>query len=227
MGNWSTLKKSIANVIKTNGNQEITGLVLQQVLVDMISFLGENATFVGFATPSTNPGLPDGPVYYFAFGPGTYSNFSAVTLDNGFWVLKNKQNGDWEATKIFSVLSELGDSELYTVSQKYLSYIFNSGYQFKGIANASTKLDTIDIPCFFIAQEKGVYKNFLDSNKKPIEVTSYGLNIIFVEKNGECLLKSNADIIGEEHYPIITLTEEEYDALTEKDQNKLYFIYED
>ena len=67
---WSTLKKAVASVIKTNGNQEITGQLLQNVLNNVISSLGKNATFVGVATFTTNPGLPDGPVFYMATNPG-------------------------------------------------------------------------------------------------------------------------------------------------------------
>lgn len=60
MANWSDLKAAVAKVIKTNGNQQITGAVLQNVLNNIISNVGENATFAGIATPVTNPGTPDG-----------------------------------------------------------------------------------------------------------------------------------------------------------------------
>lgn len=82
MANWTTLKASIADVIKTNGNQEITGQVLQNVLFNIISNLGANATFAGIATPSTNPGTPDGPVFYLATQSGTYSNFGGAIVEN-------------------------------------------------------------------------------------------------------------------------------------------------
>ena len=59
MANWQILKAAIADVIKTNGNQEITGQVLQNVLNNIVSSIGENATFAGVATPETNPGTPD------------------------------------------------------------------------------------------------------------------------------------------------------------------------
>nr|DAR43946.1 MAG TPA: Mastoparan peptide [Caudoviricetes sp.] len=32
MANWIKLKKAIADVIKTNGNEEITGAIMQQTL---------------------------------------------------------------------------------------------------------------------------------------------------------------------------------------------------
>lgn len=82
MANWSDLKAAVAKVIKTNGNQEITGAVLQNVLNNIISNLGTNATFADIATPSTNPGTPDGPVFYLATQSGTYSNFGGVIVEN-------------------------------------------------------------------------------------------------------------------------------------------------
>lgn len=80
MANWTTLKTAIANVIKTNGNQEITGQLLQNVLNNIVSSVGENSTFAGIATPATNPGVPDGPVFYIATNTGTYPNFEAITI---------------------------------------------------------------------------------------------------------------------------------------------------
>lgn len=99
MANWTTLKAAIANTIKTNGDQEITGQILQNALNNIISSVGENATFVGIATPTTNPGTPDGPVFYLASEAGTYSNFNGLVVNaneasilqfnNGTWIKKN------------------------------------------------------------------------------------------------------------------------------------------
>lgn len=82
MANWTILKAAIASVIKTNGNQEITGQALQNVLNNIINNLGANATFANIATPSTNPGTPDGPVFYLATQSGTYSNFGGAIVEN-------------------------------------------------------------------------------------------------------------------------------------------------
>ena len=82
MANWQILKAAIADVIKTNGNQKITGQVLQNVLNNIVSSVGENFTFAGIATPSTNPGTPDGHVFYLATQSGTYSNFGGAIVEN-------------------------------------------------------------------------------------------------------------------------------------------------
>ena len=94
MSNYAILKAAIQEVVKTNGNNEITGALLQQSLVSMIDALGDGFHYMGIATPSTNPGTPDQNVYYFATGPGTFSNFGGLVLNDGdFAVLK--YNGTW------------------------------------------------------------------------------------------------------------------------------------
>lgn len=75
MGNYEQLKKAIANVIKTNGHQEITGAIMQNVLNTIVSTVGANRTFVGIANKDTNPGTPDGNVFYIAYTAGNYVNF--------------------------------------------------------------------------------------------------------------------------------------------------------
>lgn len=96
MANWSKLKASVAEVIKTNGNQEITGKVLQNVLTTIISNLGENSTYAGIATPDTNPGNPDGNIFYIAAETGSYPNFggSKVITDNEIAIF-NLEHGHW------------------------------------------------------------------------------------------------------------------------------------
>lgn len=75
------LKNAVAQVIKENGNEEITGNILQQVLIAMINALGAGFQFMGEATPDTAPGTPDARVFYFAQDVGTYSNFDGLVLD--------------------------------------------------------------------------------------------------------------------------------------------------
>ena len=94
MANWSTLKAAIAKVIKTNGNQEITGQLLQNVLNNIVSSVGENSTFAGIATPATNPGVPDGNVFYLATEAGTYANFGGI-VNNGECLILKKNEDSW------------------------------------------------------------------------------------------------------------------------------------
>lgn len=90
MGNYEQLKQAVADVIKTNGNQEITGAIMQNTLLSIISTVGSNATFAGIATPTTNPGTPDQNLFYIASENGIYSNFNGITLNGKVAILSNK-----------------------------------------------------------------------------------------------------------------------------------------
>lgn len=99
MANWDNLKAAIQDVIKENGNEEITGQVLQNTLLSIVNNLGENATFAGVATPETNPGTPDQNVFWIAINEGNYINFGNFFVENGITLITNK-NSTWD----FSVL---------------------------------------------------------------------------------------------------------------------------
>lgn len=94
MANWSELKNAVKSVIKTNGNQEITGQLLQNVLNNIISNVGLNSSFAGIATPETNPGTPDGNVFYISTTAGTYSNFNGIVINFGEAVIL-EWKGSW------------------------------------------------------------------------------------------------------------------------------------
>lgn len=96
MGNYEQLKHAVSNVIKNNGNMEITGDILQNTLLSIISTVGGNATFAGIATPTTNPGTPDQNVFYIASQPGVYTNFGGVNLIDQVLIFANT-NGQWVA----------------------------------------------------------------------------------------------------------------------------------
>lgn len=81
MANYANLKSSIQQVVKTNGNQEITGALLQQSLLAIIDALGNGYQYKGLATPETDPGTPDQRVFYITNAPGNYVNFgSGITI---------------------------------------------------------------------------------------------------------------------------------------------------
>lgn len=109
---WSILKNAISSVIKTNNNQEITGSVLQQVLLSIVSNVGANSTFAGIATPTTSPGTPDGPVFYIASDNGTYANFGGITVSNEVAILLWKNNA-WTKAQT-NIASSANIAELST-----------------------------------------------------------------------------------------------------------------
>lgn len=83
MANYNTLKQAIQDVIRTNGNNEITGALLQQSLLSMINSLGAGYQFIGIANTTTNPGTPDPKIVYISSESGTYSNFGGITIEPG------------------------------------------------------------------------------------------------------------------------------------------------
>lgn len=99
MGNYEQLKQAIAKVIKTNGNQEITGAIMQNVLNTIVSTVGANRTFVGIANKNTNPGTPDGNVFYIAYTAGNYVNFqygtANLTVNPGELAILYNEKTNW------------------------------------------------------------------------------------------------------------------------------------
>lgn len=95
MANYATLKAAIAAAIRENGNNEITGNLLQQQLLAIVNSLGAGYQFMGIATPETNPGTTDQNVFYLASENGIYPNFGSTEIGpdeigvfsyNGAWV---------------------------------------------------------------------------------------------------------------------------------------------
>ena len=82
MSNYNNLKTTIDANIKQNGNQEITGPILNSILNQMVNILGTGYQFAGIATldPATDPGTPDAKVFYIANGKGTYTNFGGLEV---------------------------------------------------------------------------------------------------------------------------------------------------
>ena len=99
MANYTTLIKTIDENIKANGNQEITGPVLNAVLQAIVSGLSEGALFVGIANTTTNPPAYDGDVFYIALEPGTYSNFGVIVPNGSIGIIYNTSS-DWAVTLI-------------------------------------------------------------------------------------------------------------------------------
>ena len=120
MGNYEELKAAVVSVIKTNGNQEITGQVLQNTLTTLISQVGANATFAGIATPDTVPGTPDQNVFYIAGQSGVYANFGGYEVTKNA-VVFNNVSGNWVATELNLLSSDFGDSAVYDMA--YSGYL--------------------------------------------------------------------------------------------------------
>ena len=131
---YENLKSAIKQAIKQNGNQEITGSLLQSTLLNIVNTLGAGYKFLGFATPSTVPPTSEeGNLLYFATTPGNYSNFRTSTgnlvistEENGiFFFTKNATESYWNSNKVFEIVQTTGEAEDKTMSQKVISTELN------------------------------------------------------------------------------------------------------
>lgn len=99
MGGYTELKAAIAAVIKTNGKNEITGAILQNVLKTIVSTVGANRVFAGIADANTNPGTPDGNVFYVAYTAGNYVSFVSgstyITVNPGELAILYNSTANW------------------------------------------------------------------------------------------------------------------------------------
>ncbi len=98
MANYANLKSAIQEVIRQNGNNEITGALMQQTLLSMVGVLGAGYQFMGIATTSMDPGTPDYNVAYLA-PAGTYPNFGNKTIATGYIGVLS-YNGTWAVSTI-------------------------------------------------------------------------------------------------------------------------------
>ena len=109
---YDQIKESIKDVIKENGNYEITGNVLQAVLLSMVDTLGPEYQFLGIATKSTVPVVVEGNSFYITTEVGTYTNFknsgnTAITV-NQLGILTSTNGTAWNFTPIFIGVSKGG-----------------------------------------------------------------------------------------------------------------------
>lgn len=90
MANNQILKDDIASVIKTNGNNEITGDLLKNVLFSIVNQFGYGLVFLGVAYPETLPSNADVNGFYVAIENGIYVNFDGyINTDNKFVIFSN------------------------------------------------------------------------------------------------------------------------------------------
>ena len=129
---WTELKTSIANVIKTNGNQEITGAVLQSVLFSMIENLGWKYTYYGTVQISSEaPENTDGNIFVFPTQKGVYPNFGGLEVSNKLCIFYNS-GANWIKQDLPALFY---DNAIFTLlalnaaTQEYAYYIASNGAQ--------------------------------------------------------------------------------------------------
>lgn len=103
MANYNNLINSIKAVIKQNGTNDITGQLMQDVLVAMTNSIGRFATFAGVASPTTNPGTIDQNVFFLASIAGTYPNFGGAVVPSGKIVAFDNVSGSWNMSVVVTI----------------------------------------------------------------------------------------------------------------------------
>ena len=156
MANYATLIAAIQSVITQNGNNEITGPILQQTLISVVNSLGSGYQFIGIATPETTPGTPDQKVFYIG-SAGTYPNFGPAVIPDGNLAVFY-YDSSWHYG---SVAFPIGDGAVTesNLATALANKLFASGYKLAGIATPATNPGTPNQNVFYIGGP-GQYTNF-------------------------------------------------------------------
>lgn len=234
MANWTILKEAIASVIKTNGNQEITGQLLQNALNNIITNVGENATFAGIATPTTNPGAPDGPVFYIATTAGSYSNFGSLEVSKGETTILQWNNGTWTKNAIKS-MAEFESGIIYDVSANNDGAVFESLQALLSSSNLSTLIPTSvrygGMSIRFIQSSDNKYEQFrCIANEFTTDVTKWQNVGNFLEEKETSYSEENvAGYITDKNKAIIVKINKDgsINRLVENDRDKHTVYFED
>lgn len=158
MANYANIKATIDTQIKQNGNEEITGPVLNSVLNAMVTTIGAGYQYAGVATPSTNPGSPDNRVFYIAATAGTYTNMGGLVVSDGEVAIL-KYNGTWtkdvtgvanaeQVSQLSQKVAEIGDKSPITFESGYY-YIAGAvvGQTFTGSPQPSSSYTRSKMAC--------------------------------------------------------------------------------
>lgn len=197
MSNYNTLKTTINANIKQNGNQEITGQILNSVLNQMVTTLGAEYQFAGVATIDTNPGTPDAKVFYIANGKGTYTKFSSLEVtEDEVVVLYWDTAWHKEATGIASheKLSEL-DSDLVAIENAIQDINGDNLYISDGKGNVIAKISEQGIESVDMTNKDG---KKLSEMPNDILEEFYKEQLYISDANGNVVL--NIDEGGILHY---------------------------
>ena len=155
MSRYSAIKAATNAYIKTNGRQEITGAILNAVMIATIDSLGKFYQFVGRAVPATDPGNIDQNVAYLASTPGTYEHLGGFTLVEGE-VAVIKFAGEWAKETICTIPSNVSD------------LTNDAGFITRAVADLINYYDKDDINEFFDSFSRQSYVVAWDGSAAPV-----------------------------------------------------------
>ena len=79
-GKFTSIAAGIVQETGSNENVVMSQKAITKVIQALETTINKKVSFAGIATPTTNPGTPDGPVFYIANGKGTYTNFGGIDV---------------------------------------------------------------------------------------------------------------------------------------------------
>ena len=117
MANYKALKDAVKQVIKTNGKQEITGDILQNILIKFIDTFGDDFQVKGMILPSETPDT-SGKCMYFANSVGTYPQCGGLAVAKGEFAAFLYDGQNWTKENVMDtskfITSELASEYLIT-----------------------------------------------------------------------------------------------------------------
>lgn len=182
MGGYEKLLQDIKDVIRENHRQEITGQVLQDVLVAMVRSMSAGSMLVGIADGQTQPGSPDGNVAYIA-GPGDYPNFGeGFTVPPGSIGLLCNADGQWalQTAAVVEVDSELSDTSTNPVQNRAVKQAIDTLEEKIGDGGADIdgRLDTIEGKIDGLGEQQTATGGKIDALSQTLDTVSGKLDTI-------------------------------------------------
>lgn len=164
MANFTALKTAINNAIRTNGNEEITGAVLQVILDAMVETLGDSAINnleTALATEVTNRenavGGVAGDLAAEALARANKDNQLDGRINQEEY---NRQNADAALSQTMNQGFQTLGSQMTALNAAIsaLNAAYQNGFLYGGIATPSSSPS--NNKCFYIALQGGTYTNF-------------------------------------------------------------------
>lgn len=132
-----TLKTTENNETKLSYPQTLAKAVYDDNGMSLGSILGY--TYKGIANKDTNPGTPDGNVFYIASTPGTYTYFSNIVVaENETAILKFDTTWHKDNTGVATTIqvSQLGQA-MDSVAPDWIHYELENGFYYNGTTEGS------------------------------------------------------------------------------------------
>lgn len=150
--------------------------------------LMRGASYMGMATPSTQPDDSLVKRFYFAKETGTYSHFGNISVPQGISILYSSNGKQWILQNLLEISQGLGDSTTKVVSQKTLKDELGK----KADASELAKKANIDSVNDIVKQINGKFSTQEEKIKKKANATEVN-NVVRELKSKDSELEKKLD----------------------------------